>query len=155
MNVLAAIRPDDWNFPLLMHVAGAMVLVGGLITALTALLLGWRRDARPYTRFAFWYILPLAFPGWWIMRIGAQWIYSKEGFEGSDSEPAWLGVGYITADLGGLLLLLSIILTGIGARRLRDPQRGSSILARIGAVLTMLILAAYILAVWAMSAKPD
>lgn len=155
MNVLAAIRPDDWNFPLLMHVAGAMVLVGGLITALTALLLGWRRDARPYTRFGFWTLLLVAFPGWWIMRIGAQWIYSKEGFEGSDSEPAWLGVGYITADLGGLLLLLSIILTGIGARRLRDPQRGSSILARIGAVLTMLILAAYILAVWAMSAKPD
>jgi hypothetical protein len=89
------------------------------------------------------------------MRIGAQWIYDKEGFDGSDEEPAWLGIGYVTADLGGLLLLLSIIFTGIGARRLRDPQRGSSVLARIGAVLTVIILAAYILAVWAMSAKPD
>ena len=29
MSVLAAIRPDDWNFPLLLHVLGAMLLVGG------------------------------------------------------------------------------------------------------------------------------
>jgi hypothetical protein len=155
MSVLAAIRPDDWNFPLLVHVFGAMVLVGALITAVTALLLGWRRDARPYTRFGFWTLLVVALPAWFIMRIGAQWIYDKEGFDGSDEEPAWLGIGYVTADLGGLLLLLSIIFTGIGARRLRDPQRGSSVLARIGAALTVIILAAYILAVWAMSAKPD
>ena len=153
--MLAAIRPDDWNFPLLMHVAGAMLLVGGLITALTALLLGWRRDARPYTRFGFWTLLLVAFPAWWIMRVGGQWIYGKEGFEDSDTEPAWIGIGFVTAEGGGLLLLISIILTGIGARRLRDPQRGSSVVARIGTVLIALILAAYILAVWAMSAKPD
>jgi hypothetical protein len=152
--MLAAIRPDDWNFPLLLHVFGAMLLVGGLVTAVTALVLGWRRDARPFTRFAFWTLLLVAFPAWWIMRLAAQWIYDKEGFSGDD-EPAWVGIGYITAEGGGLFLLISIILTGIGARRLRDPQRGSSVLARIGAVLTIIILAAYILAVWAMSAKPD
>ena len=33
MSVLAAIRPDDWNFPLLLHVLGAMLLVGGLLAA--------------------------------------------------------------------------------------------------------------------------
>lgn len=152
--MLAAIRPDDWDLPVLMHVFGAMILVGALITAVTALLLGWRRDTRPYTRFGFWTLLAVAFPAWWIMRIGAQWIYDEEGF-GGDEDPAWVGIGYITAEGGGLLLLLSIILTGIGTRRLRDPQRGSSVLARIGAVLTLIILAAYIVAVWAMSAKPD
>jgi hypothetical protein len=155
MSVLAAIRPDDWNFPLLLHVFGAMLLVGGLVTAVTALVLGWRRDARPYTRFAFWTLLLVAFPAWWIMRVGGQWIYSKEGFDDSPVEPAWTEIGFVTAELGGVLLLLSIILTGIGARRLRDPQRGSSVLARIGAVLTAIILTAYIVAVWAMSAKPD
>jgi uncharacterized membrane protein len=44
MSMLAAIRPDSWNFPLLLHVFGAMVLVGGLVTAVTALILGSRRD---------------------------------------------------------------------------------------------------------------
>jgi hypothetical protein len=154
MSVFAAIRPDEWNFPLLMHVFGAMILVGGLVAAVTALLLGWRRDSAPYTRLGFWSLLLVAFPAWWVMRIGGQWIYSKENFD-EDNEPGWVGIGYLTAELGGLLLLISIILTGIGVRRLRRPDAGPSVLARIGAVLTVLILIAYIVAVWAMTAKPD
>ena len=152
--MFAAIRPDEWNLPLLMHVFGAMILIGGLVAAVTALLLGWRRDSAAYTRVAFWSLLLVAFPAWWLMRIGGQWIYSKENFD-EDNEPGWLGIGYITAELGGLLLLVSIILTGIAVRRLRRPDAGPSVLARIGGVLTVLILIAYIVAVWAMTAKPD
>ena len=36
-SVLAAIRPDSWNFPLFVHVLGAMILVGGLLTGASAL----------------------------------------------------------------------------------------------------------------------
>ena len=154
MSVFAAIRPDEWNFPLLIHVLGAMLLVGGLVTAVTALLLGWRRDAASYSRLGFWALLLIAFPAWWLMRIGAQWIYSKENFN-EDDEPGWLGVGYLTADGGGLLLLLTIILTGIGVRRLRGAAEGRSALTRVGGVLTAILLLAYIVAVWAMTAKPD
>lgn len=154
MSVFAIIRPDEWNFPLLMHVFGAMVLVGGLVAAVTALLLGWRRDSAFYTRVGFWSLLVVAFPGWLLMRIGGQWIESKENFD-EDNVPGWVDIGYLTADAGGLLLLISIILTGIGVRRLRRPDTGPSVLARIGAVLTVLILIAYIVAVWAMTAKPD
>ena len=154
MSVFAAIRPDEWNFPLLMHVFGAMILVGGLVTAVTALLLGWRRDSRFYTRLGFWSLLAVAFPGWLLMRIGGQWIESKENFE-EGNEPAWLDIGYLTAEGGGLLLLISIVLTGIGMRRLRRPDSGSSVLARIGTVLAVLLLIAYVMAVWAMTAKPD
>lgn len=155
MSVLAAIRPDDWNFPLLMHVFGAMILVGGLVTAVTALLLGWRRDSAFYSRLGFWSLLVIALPGWFVMRIGAQWIYSKENFD-EDNEPGWVGIGWITADLGGLLLLITIILTGIGVRRLRSrPDGGTSVLARLGSVLATLLLLAYTVAVWAMTAKPD
>ena len=154
MSVFAAIRPDEWNFPLLMHVFGAMILVGGLVTAVTALLLGWRRDSRFYTRLGFWSLLAVAFPGWLLMRIGGQWIESKENFE-EGNEPAWLDIGYLTAEGGGLLLLISIVLTGIGMRRLRRTDSGSSVLARIGTVLTVLLLIAYVMAVWAMTAKPD
>ena len=31
--MLAAIRPDSWNYPLFIHVLGAMVLVGALVTS--------------------------------------------------------------------------------------------------------------------------
>jgi hypothetical protein len=153
MNVLAAIRPDDWNFPLLVHVFGAMILVGALVGAVTALLLGWRRDSAFYSRLGFWMLLLVALPAWWVMRIGAGWIYSKENFD-EDNEPDWLGIGYITADAGLLVLLLAIVVTGIGARRLRGTEGQTSALTRIGGVLATLLLIAYTIAVWAMSGKP-
>jgi len=49
-----------------------------------------------------------------LMRVAAEWIRSKENY-GGDDDPAWIGIGYITADLGGLLLLISIVLTGLAA----------------------------------------
>lgn len=154
MSVLAAIRPDDWNFPLLLHVLGAMLLVGGLTCAVTALLLGWRRDSAVFSRLGFRSLLFVAFPAWWLMRIAAQWIASKEGLD--DLDLTWIEIGYITAEPGGLLFLISIILTGIGVRRMRSAaQPGPSLLVRIGTVLTTIVLAGYVIAVWAMSAKPD
>lgn len=158
MSVLAVIRPDDWNFPLLVHVLGAALLVGGLLTAVVALFLGWRRqrsaDAVGYARTAFRSLLFVAFPSWWIMRIGAEWIYRREGWDDVTSEPDWLGIGYVTADLGGLLLLVSIILAGLGARRLARSGGEASSLLRVSTVLVTLALVAYVLAVWAMAGKP-
>ena len=156
MSVLAAIRPDDWNFPLLLHVLGAMLLVGGLLAAVTSLWLGWRVDALTLPRLGFRSLLLVAFPAWWLMRIAAEWTASKEGFSGEEEGPAWLGIGYITAEGGGLLILISIILTGLGVRRMRqaEPPR-ASVLVRIGTVLVTIVLAAYVVAVWAMTAKPD
>ena len=158
MSVLAAIRPDDWNFPLLVHVLGATLLVGGLLTAVVALFLGWRRqrnaDAVGYARLAFRSLLFVAFPSWWIMRIGAEWIYSREGWDDVESEPDWLGIGYITSELGGLLLLISIILAGLGARRLARGGDETSTLLRVATVLVTIALVGYVVAVWAMSGKP-
>jgi hypothetical protein len=156
MSMLAAIRPDDWNFPLLLHVLGATLLVGGLTAAVTSFWLGWSRDSVTLSRLGFRSLLFVAFPAWWLMRIPGQWIASKEGFDGGDEEPAWLGIGYITAEGGGLLLLISLILTGIGVRRMRKAETPRpSVLVRIGTVLVTIVLAAYLVAVWAMSAKPD
>lgn len=158
MSVLAAIRPDDWNFPLLVHVLGATLLVGGLLTAATALIVGWGRqrnaDAVVFGRVAFRSLLFVAFPAWWIMRIGAEWIYSREGWDDVDAEPDWLGIGYITSELGGLLLLVSIILAGIGARRLARSGGETSTLLRVATVLVTIALVGYVVAVWAMAGKP-
>jgi hypothetical protein len=151
--VLAAIRPDSWNVPLLVHILGSMVLVGATLAAATALIAGWRRDAGPYMRFAFWTLLIVALPAWLVMRLGAQWIYSKYDFA---EDPTWVGIGLTVSEPGLLLLLGAIVVTGIGARRSRTAVDGApSTLGRVGAVLSVILLAAYVVAVWAMSAKPD
>ena len=38
--MIAAVRPDDWNLPLLIHVGGAMLLVGSLVTVAGLLVVG-------------------------------------------------------------------------------------------------------------------
>jgi hypothetical protein len=151
VTVLAAIRPDSLNFPLLVHVLGASILVGGLATALVAQGLSWRGDepeAGSFTRLSFWALLLAALPGWIVMRVGAEWIYSREGWDEVEEEPAWLGVGFLTAEPGALLLLISLILAGLSLRR------GPGTLARIATVLTTVLLVAYVIAIWAMTAKP-
>jgi uncharacterized membrane protein len=159
VTVLAAIRPDSWNFPLLLHVLGAAVLVGALVTAVAAQFLGWRArdnaEVATFSRLSFRALLFIAFPAWWVMRISAQWIYSKEGWDEVESEPGWIGVGFITSEAGGVLLLVAIILAGIGVRRGRRAEGGGRTLARIATVLTTLILVAFLVAVWAMTAKPN
>ena len=74
-SVIAAVRPDSWNFPLLVHVLGAMILVGGRLTGASALAFA-RGDAR-FLRLGYWALLLVALPGYIVMRIGAQWIYSE------------------------------------------------------------------------------
>jgi uncharacterized membrane protein len=157
--MLAAIRPDDWNFPLLLHVLGASLLLGALITAATAQLLAWKSrspaDVLPYARLSFRTLLFLAIPAWFLMRLAGEWVASK-GWSDVEPEQAWLGIGYITAEGGGLLLLISTILAGIGARRLgRSNGEQGATLVRVATVLAVLLVIAYVIAVWAMSAKPE
>ena len=153
IGVLAAVRPDEQNLPLLVHVLGAMILVGGLLT--TAGALAWARGDVGPLRLGYRALLAVALPGWIVMRIGAEWIYSKEGWDDvpDSDQPAWLGIGYLLADLGGLILLVSLIVGGIGVRRLREGK-GSGLL-RATLVLSLVLLAAYLVAVWAMAGKPD
>jgi hypothetical protein len=153
MSTLAAIRPDSVNLPLFLHVLGAMLLVGTLLAVALATVLGWRRpdSAAGLTRFALRTVLLGVLPAYLLMRIGAQWTEAKEDFP-DDFEPAWLGIGYITADAGALLVLISIVLAGIGLRRLRTG--GGIGLGRAAGIISVLLLAAYVVAVWAMTAKP-
>ena len=151
MTVLAAIRPDSWNFPLFLHVLGAMVLVGGTLTAATSL--AFARGDNGMLRLGYWSLLAVALPGYIAMRIGAEWIYSKEGLDDAPSDPAWVGIGYIVADIGALLLVIALVVGGIGVYRLRT-ERGEGLL-KVSMVIAVLLLAAYVVAIWAMGAKPD
>jgi len=151
MSIVATVRPDSWNFPLFVHVLGAMILVGGLVAGASALAFA-RGDAR-MLRLGFWALMLVSFPGWVIMRLGAQWIYSREGWDDVPDKlvPSWIGIGYLIADFGGLILVITLIVGGIGVRRL---QSGKSGLLKATLVLSLVLLAAYVIAVWAMAGKP-
>lgn len=148
------IRPDDWNLPLFVHVAGAMVLLGALLLA-AVVLAGVGRAGEPtqvvtLTRFGFRTLLAAALPAFVVMRVGAEWIASEEDL---DDEP-WIGVGYITSDGGLVFLVAAIIVAGLSLRRARKGGRPAS-LARAAAILSFVIIAAFLVAVWAMTTKPD
>jgi len=153
MSVLATVRPDSWNFPLFVHVLGAMILVGGLVAGASALAFA-RGDAK-LLRLGFWSLMLVSFPGWVLMRLGAQWIYSKEGWDKVPDSliPSWLNIGYLLADAGGLVLVITLIIGGIGVRRLQAGK--SSRLLKVTLVLSVVLLAAYVVAVWAMAGKPN
>ena len=69
--------------------------------------------------------------------------------------PAWLDIGFAVADWGGLLLLVSRVLGGIGVRRLRDGKDDGARLLQVTMVISLVLIVAYAVAVWAMTGKPS
>jgi hypothetical protein len=153
VTVIAVIRPDAWNFPLLLHVLGAMLMVGSLTLAVSALALAWRDRSASLVRLGQRALLLGALPAWVLMRAGAEWIASKEDL--TDSNDAWIGIGFTTADAGILLLVIAIVLAAFAARRAARPEGSSGGgLARAATVLVGLLVMGYLVTIWAMSAKP-
>ena len=153
MTVLL-IRPDSWNLPLLLHVGGAMALVASVTVAAVALIQGWRTadpSSASLKRFGARTLLYAAIPSFFVMRIAAEWILSKEHLENSNA--AWIGDGFLAADAGGLLLLIATIVANVAVRR--DPDSGLGKLAKVGASLSVVLIALYVFAVWAMTTKPS
>ena len=152
MTVIAAIRPDSWDFPLFLHVLGATILVGGLVAGATSL--GFARGDVRFLRLGYWSLLAVSLPGWILMRAGGEWVASREGWTKKGvPTPTWLDIGFLLADAGGVVLLISLIVGGVGVYRLRQG-RGAGLLATT-LVLSLILLAAYVVAAWAMSGKPD
>ena len=85
------------------------------------------------------------------MRTGAEWMYEKEFGDLPDDveEPGWVGIGYITADIGALLLLIALVTAGVASWK----SKGG--LGKAAGVITAIALIGWIIAVWAMGAKPD
>jgi hypothetical protein len=153
--MILMIRPDSWDFPVFLHVAGAMALVASVTVAGVALIQGWRASdvaaASSLQRFGARTLLWAALPSFIVMRVAAEWALSRENLE--NAEDTWIGVGFLVADIGGILLLISIIVANIGVRRSRDG--GVSSLAKVAATISVLLIIAYVVAVWAMTTKPS
>lgn len=153
MTVLASIaNTPSVDVPLFLHVLGAMILVGGLLAGASSL--AFARGDVKFLRLGYWSLLAVSLPGWLLMRIDAEWIASKEGWNNKGvPTPTWLGIGFILADAGGFILLVSLVLGGFGVRRLRQGKGAGLLKATL--VLSLIMLAAYVVAVWAMAGKPS
>jgi len=170
--VLAVIRPDSWNFPLFLHVLGATILVGGVLTGASAL--RFARGNPRQLRLGYWSLLLVAFPGLVLMRLGATLIWSKETghsffwaiFPHPSVDPRWIEIGGTVSDLGGAGLVLALILGWFGLKRMEGAQgdlltkvpvvskmTGETLL-RLTLYISFALLAGYVLAVWAMAGKP-
>ena len=150
MTTLAIVRPFDWEVPLFLHVLGAMLLVGGLVVVALALLAARRRagdEAAALTRLAYRTLFVVVLPAFVAMRVGAQWVLEETGYD--ETEPDWVRVGYLTSDLGAVGLVASLVAAGVAWRR----ERGGT-LARVVLLLSLVLLAAYVVAIWAMTTKP-
>jgi hypothetical protein len=146
VTLVAAIRPDDWNFPLFLHVLSAMVLFGAVVLA--ALSVGGNSQAG--LRLGFRSLLIGAIPAWIAMRLSAQWIADKEGLLDEDVEtPAWVDIGFMTSEGSLLFLIAGTVCAGIAARRGRGGGLRTATVVLVG-----ITIVAYLVAVWAMSTKP-
>jgi hypothetical protein len=148
--MIAAIRPDAWNLPLFLHVAGAMLLVGTLVVVVAAMAAAGRRGdgAQVLTGLAFRTFLLGVLPAYVLMRVGAQWIASESGLP---DDLGWIGIGYMVADGGLLLTIIAAVLAWRASRRGADGPGGPG---RAVLILAGLLILAYAVAIWAMTAKP-
>ena len=145
--MIALVRPDSWDLPLFAHVLGAIVLFGGVGAVVLLTFAGMRMPGQTlFTgKLAFRTLLFVVWPAYIVMRVGAQWIYSKEDLH--PDMPTWIKVGILVGD-GGALVLIGLTILGWLALA-RRPS-----FARYFGWLAGLYLVGLLLAWWAMSAKP-
>jgi hypothetical protein len=154
-ELLAAIRPDDQSFALLLHLVGATVTFGALLASATSLALA-RGDTR-LLRLGYFSLLLVGLPGLILLRLAGEWLYRLQNWDqlpAQFDEPTWLGIGFIVADLGGILLLVALALGGVGVYRL-GHGKGGTLLLKATMVIAFVLILAYIVAVWAMTGKPN
>jgi hypothetical protein len=147
VSLLATIRPDDWNLALFVHLLAAFVMVGALVTAAAYLFAARRDGSLELTRAGFRSLLIAALPAFIATRLSAQWLVSKEGLE--DAELAWLDVGFITTDVGLLVLVGATVAAGLAVRR-AEGVRGVALAAWLVAALIVV----YAVVMWIMATKP-
>jgi hypothetical protein len=146
--IVAILRPNDQDFPLFLHVLGAMLLFGSVAAVVIVGFAArrWREHAAVLARIAFRTSLFVVIPAWVLMRLAGGWIADKEF---PDDTPGWVDVGFIVSEPGLIVVLALVIVAWLSARK-----GGIGRLAAATPILASIYLAALAIAVFAMSAKP-
>ncbi|HLM25953.1 MAG TPA: hypothetical protein VK304_03195 [Thermoleophilaceae bacterium] len=150
MVVLADIEGSKFT-----HVLGAMLLMGALVVVFAASVQAKRGDTPFLLRLAFRGLLLGALPAWVLMRVGAQWAYSEGSYDAARTEPGWIGFGFITSELGLLLLIAATVVAGLASRRLSRGEASAGALQPWSQGLVGVLIVLYVVTIFAMSAKPD
>jgi hypothetical protein len=131
-----------------------MLLVGSLLLVATILIGAWRSGSLELVRSAARLLMVAVLPSYLLMRLAAEWVYSKEGWDDVKPTPSWLDIGFSVADMGLLLLIIALIATALAVRKLRLQGSGPTIAARVATGAVSLLVAAYLVVIWAMTTKP-
>ena len=148
--IVPILQGPSGELPLYVHLLGAMATFGGIATVA---LVGFAARRRPpeqsamLRRVAWWTLLFVVIPGFIALRGGAQWIQDKEF---PHDAPGWTDVGFFVTEVGGVLILLPLLITGFLAARRETVSR----LGVVVPALATIYLAALAVALWAMTAKP-
>lgn len=153
--MLALVRSGNWELALFFHVLGALLLIAGMALVVSATLFAGRsRDplgAVAFRRLTWKTLVLLVLPSFVLMRATAEWVRTEDGFA---DDLTWINIGYMVTDMGAVVLLALLFL---GWRSARTGERGETrpLSARILSVLAPLYLVALLVAMWAMTTKPD
>jgi hypothetical protein len=153
MTVLAAIRPNEWELPLFLHVLGALTLIGAVVLTAAMLFTAWRDPSAANLRLAVRSLTLGVIPAWVVLRGSAEWIADKEGYADLDDPPDWIDLGYMAGDIGFLLILLSALFGWLALRKARTDGSPSGTV-RTAAILISVLLVLNLVALWAMTTKP-
>jgi hypothetical protein len=170
VGVVPRAKDFNINFPLLVHITGAMILVGGMLGAAAALVLA-RGDERKL-KLGYYSLLFVAFPGMILTKIGATAIWSKESphsFIGAafphSNDPRWIEVGGTALDGGAVLLVGALIIGWFGLRRMGGAENdlltkiplvkklSGEMLIKLTTLISVVLLVGYVAAIWAMGTK--
>ena len=145
--MVAVLRGNAIDFPLFLHVLGAVVLFGAVasVALLTIASLRIPQHGQLLRGVAFVTMLAAVWPGFLAMYVAGLWVLDREGYE-EDKPPGWVLAGIGIAE-GGLVLLIALtVLVWLSRRR-----RAATLWAAGLAILYLLALA---VGWFAMTTKP-
>jgi hypothetical protein len=114
----------------------------------------WRDGSAERTRFAYKTLLIAVIPSWLITRVFAQILADKPDYKPFE-ESAWIGIGYMTTELGLLLLIGATVAAGVGSRHALREGGTVGTSGKVAGALVWILTVLYVITIWAMTAKPD
>jgi uncharacterized membrane protein len=142
-------RTDSVDLLLFLHIIGAL-FVFGFLAAAAYYLFRARRDGSPsLARLGFRLMLLGVVPSYIVFRVAAQLLLNEEGLQ--DADLAWVNIGFIVTDVGVLAIIAATVNSAIAMKgREGEPSRAASVAAWSCSIL----LVGFVVALWAMAAKP-
>jgi hypothetical protein len=153
--MIAAIRPENWNWLLFFHLVSGFALVGGLITvalsSLAAERKAWPEQVPLLRAIAFRTNLVVVLPAFVAVFAFGTVLAGREYKHG---DPNWLSLGYTITGLA--LIVGGVGLTALQFWVLRRTRAGHSTgrPAQLATYLPLVILAALLAVIVLMTGKP-